>query len=411
MQFKISGAHSGLISPDMTFSLNFTVTGHVRGPISLENLQNSLARLRERHPLLATRIAPATESAPACLTTDGVPAIPLRVVERTSDQDWLREVEREIVKPTPYATGPMLRCVWVRGADVSDLVLVCDHLAGDGFAGVYALRTILDLLADPTLEIEPLIPPNLVDTLSPEMITIMQNALASLRAAAASRPGGRRPEMPSFVHPMHVLPFELTPAETSTLLTRCRAEGATVQAALCTAFALQFAAQHPEAPIRGIETPISLRPRLIPEDRGVYGNYISLIYTKIDCTPGPAHAWDIARNFRKSLLNVTDEQIYTIPLMLMSIADTPFGGPVVDINYDLSLSNLGQVNIPTEYGPFQLEAIHAPTMSPASPNHRILGVTTFNGALRCTFASFDPQAADILQRVHEILTAMLSKRE
>lgn len=406
MEFKLSGAHGGLANFEGDFSLNFATTGHVRGTFSLENLQSALQRLRQRHPLVATRIAPATENAPACLTTEDVPTIPLRVVERHSDETWLREVEREIVIPTKYATGPMLRCVWVRGADVSDLVLVSDHIAGDGLAGVYALQTLLELLADPTLEMEPLVPPRLIDVLPPDMLTLMRNILASIKPPQ-EMPSGP-PERPAFNHPLHILTFELDKAETSTLLERCRTEGTTVQAALCTAFSLQFAAQHPDQPIRKIETPLNLRPRLIPGSSEVYGNYISLLNTDIDCTAGLAHAWEIARQVRQSLHNVSDPQIFTIPLMLLSVADVPLMGDVVEINYDLSLSNLGRVNIPTQYGSLQLEAIHAPTMAPASPKHRILGVTTFNGALRCTFASYDPQAPEILERTHAILTSMLA---
>lgn len=407
MQFKISGAESALLNFAGEFSLNFTTTGRVRGTFTLEALQNALERLRQRHPLLATRMAPATESAPACLTTEGVPPIPLRVVERQSDDDWLREVEREIVIPTKYATGPMLRCVWVRGADFSDLVLVCDHMAGDGLAGVYALRTLLELLADSTLEMEPLVPPDLIDVLPPDMLTLMRQILASI-PTPQDKPTGPRPERPIFHHPLCILSFDLNEAETSALVKCCRAEGTTVQAALCTAFSLQFAAQHPDQPIRKIESPINLRPRLIPTSEEVYGNYISLLNTDIDCTPGLAHAWDIARQVRHSLQNVTDEQIYTIPLMLMNVADKPLMGAVVEINYDLSLSNLGRVTIPTDYGALHLESIHAPTMAPASPNHRILGVTTFEGQLRCTFASYDPEAPNILRRTHEIITTMLA---
>jgi hypothetical protein len=406
MQFKLSGAHGGLANFVTDFSLNFTTTGHVRGTFSLESLQNALERMRQRHPLLATRITPATETSPACLTTEGVPAIPLRVVERHSDEDWLREVEREIVIPTKYAIGPMLRCVWVRGADVSDIVLVCDHLAGDGLAGVYALRTLLEFLADPTLEMEPLVPPSLIDVLPPDMLTLMRNVLASIKPSQ-EMPSGPPPR-PVTHHPLHILPFELNEAETSTLLERCRAEGTTVQAALCTAFSLQFAIQHPEQPIRKIESPMNLRPRLIPNSGEVYGNYISLLNTDIDCTPGLTHAWEIARQVRQNLQNVTDAEIFSIPILLLAVADRPPAGPIVDVNYDLSLSNLGRVIIPTDYGPLHLEAIHAPTMAPASPNHRILGVTTFNGSLRCTFASYDPDAPNILRRTHEIITSMLT---
>jgi NRPS condensation-like uncharacterized protein len=207
--------------------------------------------------------------------------------------------------------------------------------------------------------------------------------------------------------PLRVLPFALDETETSTLVSSCRAEGVTVQAALCAAFALPFAERHPDAPVRRIESPINIRARLLRPVEEVYGNYISLIYSDVDCAPG-RDAWDIARQASQSLAAVTDEQLFTIPIVMMAVADRPLSIPVVNFNYDISISNLGQISIPTQYGQLHLESIYAPTMNVSLPNHRILGVTTFGGRMRCTFTSRDPEAPQIVQRAREIMAAMVS---
>lgn len=406
MQFKLSGAQSGLLTLDVPLKLNFTTSARVRGTFTLENLQNALERLRHHHPMLAVRIAPATDHAPACLTTDGVPPIPLRVVERVSAQDWVREVECEIAQPTNYATGPLFRCVWLRGAEVSDLILVCDHIAADGLAGIYALRSLLEMLADPALNPEPLFSPSMAELIPPAILTRI-NGIISAAADAPPRPYATHHQQAD-KKPLRVLPFEVDEAQTSALVSRAHAENVTVQAALCTAFALTFAEMHPEEPIRKMESPVNVRQRLLQPVGEVYGNYISLIFFDIDCSSGQEHAWEIARHVKRSLNDATDEQLYTIPLVIMAVTDKPLQGPVVEINYDLSLSNLGRVNIPTHYGKLQLESIYAPTMGPSNPEHRILGVTTFNGRMRCTFTSCDPQAQQIIKRANEILTGMLS---
>jgi hypothetical protein len=406
MRFELSGAQSAIFVPGIPFSLNFTISARIRGEFTFEMLQGALERLRLRHPLIAVRIAPAGHDSPACFTTDGVPPIPVRIVERQSGHDWVGEVEREIARPTDYAKGPLFRCVWVRGAGVSDLILVCDHLAGDGMAGVYALRDLLELLADPGLILEPLPAPRLADLVPPAMRARIEEVISASDTAVIERPE----EMPGAIPAgqLRVLPLDFDEAATGALVSRCRAEGVTVQAALLAAFALPFAERHPEAPVRRFESPANLRGRLLRPVGEVYGNYISLIYTDVDCSPG-RDAWEIARQAHRDLAAVTDEQLFTVPIVMMAVSNRPLPIPVVDVAYDVSISNLGRVDIPGQYGQLVVESIYAPTMNISTPAHRILDVVTFGGQMRCTFVSCDPQAPQVLQRAREVLAGMVAK--
>jgi hypothetical protein len=408
MQFNLSGAQSTLLVSAPPFSLNFTVSARLRGTFSRDSLQSALQRLRYRHPLTAVRIAPGTNGSPACFTTDDVSPIPLRVIECKGDQDWVREVEREIAQPSNYATGPLLRCVWLRGEEVSDLLLVCDHITADGLAAIYALRDLLELIVDPNLILEPLLPPRLADLVPPAM----RKRIDETVSADADAPPTGFPSHPEETtdNPLRVLPFALDEAETSALVSHCRRESVTVQAALCAAWAMTFAQRQPDTPVRCLETPINIRGRLLRPLEEVYGNYISLVYSSVDCSPGLT-PWDIARQVGRSLAAATDEQLFTVPLILMAVADQPLRIPIVHFDYDLSISNLGRVDIPAQYGQLCIESIYGPTMNVSHPGHRILGVTTFGGRMCCTFTSRDPQAQQILQQAREITTEMVSNRE
>jgi len=405
MQFKLSGAMAGLAVHGLPISLNFTTSARIRGAFKLEDLQKALERLREVHPLLAVRIDPGGEGGYPCFTTDGVPPIPLRVVERRTDQDWAREVEREIAIPTDYRTGPFFRCVWLRGEVVSDLVLVSDHVTADGYAGIYALRDLLRMLADPGLSLEPASPPRMIDVVPPAMQKMVNEKILASTATPFSQHDHGLPDFNS-ITPLGVIPLELDRDETAALVERCRREGTTVQAALCAAFSVPFAERQPAQPVRCIETPYNLRNRLLRPVDNVYGVFISLVYTRLDCTPG-RDRWEIARQASQSLANVTEEQLFSIPIVMMQVADHPLTMPVVNFDYDLSISNLGRVNIPARYGNLTLESIYAPTMNVDSPVHRILGVTTFDGIMRCTYTSRDPRAPDLTRRSLEILAEMV----
>jgi hypothetical protein len=404
MQIKMSGAQGILANYGLPISLNFTIRGRVRGPISQQGLQNALERLREIHPMLAVRMDPGDQEHAPCFTTEGVPAIPLRMVERISDDQWADEVEHEITIPTNYRTGPLFRVVWLKGAEVSDLLLVCDHITADGLAGIYALRDLLRLLSEPELRIDPCPPERLADVVPEEM----RQMIDRLVSASADNSRNMFNDASGVVDlpPLKVIPFELSLEETEALVRRCKQEAVTVQSALCAAFASPFAERQPDRPVRCIETPINLRNRLLRPLENTYGVYISLVYTQVDCSPNN-DKWDIARQVSHDLARVTDEQLFKVPIVMMQVADRPPAGPVATFDYDLSISNLGRVNIPAEYGSLTLESVYGPTMNVSERFHRILGVSTFGGRMRCTYTSRDPQSPELARRGREILAEMI----
>jgi hypothetical protein len=403
MQIELSGAQAGLAIHGLPISLNFTTSARVRGVFSMETLQTALKRLRVIHPLLAVRLDPGANGGKPCFNSEDVPPIPVRVVERRSDQDWVREVEREIAIPSNYRTGPLFRVVWVRGETVSDLVLVSDHITADGLAGIYALRDLLRLLADPDIEIDPYTPVRYAEAVPPAMRRMILEKTSAEATGFPDLPEGAWGEGPFPL--LKVIPIELSKAETTALVTRCKAEGTTVQAALCAAFAAPFGERQPEKPVRWVETPYNLRNRMTRPLENTYGVFISLVYSKVDCTPGKDR-WEAAREVGKSLTRVPDEQLFSIPIVMLHVAEHPLSVPVVGFDYDLSISNLGRVNIPEQYGDLTLETIYAPTMNISGPTHRILGVTTFGGRMRCTFTSRDPAAPELVRRSLEILASM-----
>ena len=200
-----------------------------------------------------------------------------------------------------------------------------------------------------------------------------------------------------------MLPLSLDSAQTSAIIRRCRSEGVTVQAALCAAFLIPYA-ELAAAPLRRVEIPVDLRPRLIRDLGGYYMNGISMAIIDIDCAGDP---WAVAQRARAALAAaLTDEQLFTFPMIALQLTGRIPPGPLFTMDYDLSISNLGRVDLPARYGELQLEAIFAPTMNVMMEGHRILGVTTFGGRMNCTFTSRDPQAAAVAERALEILAAM-----
>ncbi len=54
--------------------------------------------------------------------------------------------------------------------------------------------------------------------------------------------------------------------------------------------------------------------------------------------------------------------------------------------YDLSITNLGRLNFPVNYGDLSLEAIYGPAVNPQG-REKVIGVSTINGVLTFTFVA------------------------
>jgi hypothetical protein len=415
MELQRPEAGAALFISTLGITLNFGVSARIHGPLELGQLEAALAGLGRRHPLLAVRAA-AREDGTPYFTDKGVRATPLRVVERLGDDDWVGEMERDIQQPTAYLEGPLIRCVWLRGQNVSDVVLVCDHLAADGRAAIFALRDLLALLAAPSDAVETIDSPPLYELVPPDVARqIIEDAAAAgyptqeeideARSQDASDSESAEPEYTLPAEPVCIQPFFLDAEETSALVRRCRAEEVTVQAALCAAFLTPFAEGQPDRPVRRAEIPVDLRPRLSRPVGDAYGNMIGLTLIDVDCTPG-LDLWATARNAAAALAGMRDRDLFATPLVVIPLAGRYPNRPWM-IDYDLSISNLGRVEIPEVYGELRLESIYGPVFPATGPEHLILGISTFAGQMRCTFSSRGLDSAPLLARGRELLRMMV----
>jgi hypothetical protein len=400
MELERPEAGAAVFLSGQSLSLCFAICARIAGPLEREGLVAGLARLGKRHPLLAVR-AIARADGSGYFTDEGTPPVPLRVVDRVNDDDWVGEAEREIQRKSAYLTGPMLRAIWIRGGDSSDLILVFDHLVADGRSAIFALRDLMALLADRALEMAPLLAPPVHELVPPDVVDRLRAAAAADRGTTAP---GHPASVPKAVGPVCVEPFHLTAAETSALVRRCKLEGVTVQAALCAAFLTPFAEAQPARPMRHAEVPVDLRPRLTRPVGDSFGNMIGLAIIGADCAPG-RNRWDVSRDASTALKAMSDEEIFaTPPVMIALIGHMP--RRPWEIDYDLSISNLGRLDIPEEYGALRLMSVYAPIFPATGADHRILGVSTFAGQMRFTFSSRGSEGGPLAERGLELLRGM-----
>src|SRR5260370_20409195 len=88
------------------FTSIFTIK--VVGELDEERLRYALARVQAKHPLLRCVIEGAA-GGPRFVLLDRPAPIPLRIVERSGEDDWQTEARREWVAPFDASCEPLVR--------------------------------------------------------------------------------------------------------------------------------------------------------------------------------------------------------------------------------------------------------------------------------------------------------------
>ncbi len=418
---------------------NVVMAARITGALAPDAVRGAVQRLRERHPLLAARVAFDSEGG-ARFLTEGVPAVPLRVVEADgqrgpSDPRWLDEVMRECRTSFDLETGPLSRFVIIRGGDTTRLLVTGHHAICDGKSLAYLLRDVLQAVAEPDAEVERLGPPPPIDETTvpapPRTPWIARVILRKMGRKWNSK-GLRfdaqdRKRLHEAFWAAHTggkaLAWELTPAQTADLVARCRAEDVTVNSALWTAFLL---AQHEvqgdrEAFRRQAGLAVSTRERLnvpVGEALGFYASSLSLALP----VDAGAEFWDAARKIQariRKALGRTDLFRMLVanalpPTLLDSLYPEKYG-LIHDrmsarmlrqmkwdrLSYGYSITNVGRAEIPTAYGTHTLEALHGPFFY-SDVNEKVVGVSTVGGVLSFTLTGNEDQlGAGVAERLRD----------
>ncbi len=380
---------------DLAHPFHFALTAQIKGRFSVHQLQQALTLVQQRHPLLRVRIA-LDEAEQPWFVEDSA-SIPLRVVQRQSEQDWQREVEREIETPFVWSQAPLVRVVLVyssNDAQFSELIMTCHHSIADGISITYLIRDILQAIATPTafgqslpvpLPREDLVPGKAPQTISGlklmPQFTRMSSCFPVVQSARQS-------------NCQFVSSSSLLPETTRLLLTRSRQEQTSVHGAICAAFLLAVRYQnHSQQPqnLRSM-SPINLRPYLTSVNQEDVILWISAGRTSHHLS-ADANLWDVARSVKQQLNQImTPDKLFEEIFQTQEWASTHPSPDVVLQGFrdqlfdsDIGVSNLGQLTIQQQYGELELQAIYEPVVRTGAEND--VGVTTLGDRLFVTLVS------------------------
>lgn len=440
---------------------NVAVVGRVRGDLPQGALKEALRRIPEKHPLLSSRVERDSDRALWFVHDPGI-EIPLRVVERASDQDWIGEIDREIHAPWDQFRGPLIRFVLVYSPEISEIVAFCQHAICDGTALAFLVRDILSLVANPVLGLQPLVPDfTLMEALGEKAKG--KGLGDKIKTFAVNRYNKQWRKNPVYFDHGDYLAIqeayadkysygsvllELDPSQTRALTERCREHGVTVNSTLTTA----MAAAHQELigggkPSR-IAIPFDLRRRTDPPRGDVFCLFVGSIEATFKYRPSRSF-WVNAQELHREIVDKIERRALFESAVMMELLDPTLAGSMVsfgllarDVSPDsprygkmsafagdrgnvaigiadrflkslpgIVNTNLGRLDFPERYGGLELETMYfAPAGSINIP--LIVGALGVRGRMTATFNYLVPRGTgesprDEMIRVRDLVMKYL----
>ena len=324
-----------------------TVVARIKGNVPEDMLHHAVSKVQQRHTNLRVRIREDQDHIP-WFTSKGVGGIPVQVVERESDDHWIR-LHQEIRKlPFDFDAEPAIRFVLVYSPEISDLIILCHHILCDGLSLAYLARDLMVHLGDPACEVAILPDPHPID-LDNFPNDVSQSGLVKYFINRINKKweGDKiffdqedyknlnEAYWGNFHH--HLFSIELTEAQTSALVLRSRKEKVTVNSALAAAFiGAQTIVQGDKPYHASIGVAGNLRDRIPVPPGETMGFYAGLVTLKFRYD-GRKCFWDNARRFHggikplytnKNLFKDFLSWLYLDPAILEAINFKKLGGLV-----------------------------------------------------------------------------------
>nr|WP_315032536.1 condensation domain-containing protein [uncultured Chryseobacterium sp.] len=399
---------------DSKTPVNCIFTAKINGELPEENFKIALEKIQQKHPLLRTTIDEKTEKYPFFKEEQDIAPIPLRIVERTTDEDWLLESQKEWKILFDEEKKPLARLVWVRGQHVSEILWVMPHCISDGTTGVTLMQELLSLVDDPSVKLESYEAFESVDDFLPSNFNTgikKYKAGLYLLFAKVFFMMQRKSQKRNLGHD-YVIHWKMGPEFTGKTIEKCKEHQISVHALLCSAFMQAFREIKGDQAKSKVISPVDVR-HFIPE---IKQDHLFAFAPTVELTlkKGSSDVLGNAKEIKKDLIQKIGnmetrellwmgERMHPIVNKMVSMLKSSEGG------HDVTFSNMGKINIPTHYKNFKIETIISPTVAFPWLNSNTLVTSTYNQEMDFTFMSnehFLPkeEAMKIKDKALELLT-------
>ena len=298
-----------------------TMVARIKGGVSERMLTHAVAQVCQRHPNLRVRIVEDSDH-DLWFTSEGAGEIPIEIVPRESADHWIQVFHAACRIPFEFEARPAIRLILVQSPTESELIIFCHHVVCDGLSLAYLARDLMVHLGDPAREVELLPDPVPIgrDTIPQDVsvggiarffINRINRKWAQTRVFFDQEDYRTLHEAywANYTHRMRSI--ELSEAQTSALVDRCRQEKVTVNTALTAAFVgAQYVVQGDRPYHSNIGIGASVRDRLQPPAGQGMGFYAAVVRPKCRYDVKTSF-WENARRFHRQVVPLyTDRHLF-----------------------------------------------------------------------------------------------------
>ncbi|MBO9690311.1 condensation domain-containing protein [Chryseobacterium sp.] len=403
------------VDPETPVNCIFTVK--IDGTLPEQNFKTALEKIQQKHPMLRTVIDYKSEKYPFFVEEKDITPIPLRIVERKTDEDWLLESQKEWYRLFEGEKQPLARLVWIKGQHTSEILWVMPHCISDGTTGVTLMQELLSLVDDPSVKLESYEAFESVNDFLPSdfnagirkykagLYLLFAKVFFMMQRKSKKRNLGEN----------YAIHWKMSPEITAETVAKCKAHGISVHALLCSTFMQAFQEIKREQAKGRVISPVDVR-HFIPE---IKQDHLFAFAPTIELTlkKGSKDLLDNAKEIKKDIVQKIGnmetrellwmgERMHPIVDRMISMLKSSEGG------HDVTFSNMGKINISNDYKNFRIETIFSPTVAFPWLNSNTLVTTTYNQQMDFAFMSnehFLPkeEAKQIKDKALELLTTFL----
>lgn len=367
---------------DSTTPLNAVFTAKIKGKLSEAQIHTALVKIQEKHALLRATIDNSNEKQPLFVEQKNIDSIPLRIIERKTDQDWLTESEKEWYRLFVEKNKPLAQLVWLKSDCVSEILWVMPHCICDGTTIANLMRELLCLLDDPSLTLETYKPYQSIHEFLPaeyrnkklkaEFYLGLARLFFLIKRSSKKKNSGAN----------YALHWKLDLQTTQHIIEKCKTNGISVHAFMCAVFMEAFQQIQGKSAKRKVISPVDIR-HFIPE---IKEDHIFAFAPTVELTLKSGSLVENAKRIKQDLVHKINkmnvrkllwvgEQMHPIVQKMIAILRSSRG------DHDITLSNMGKLNIPNDFKNFELETLYSPSVAFPWLNPNTLIVSTFKNKM------------------------------
>lgn len=386
---------------DGTEPFNAVIPFRLHGIFKEEEIRYALDRLQEKHPWLRAHIQHDEKNTPWFQVPELSVSIPIRLVNRKSEDDWQEESKQEWHSTFDFQTKPLIRFVWIKGEEVSDMLFVFHHCLCDGGSAMALLYEFLKVLDNPAAEIglenpilgiEDVVPAHILQSGKKQFKAKTIGRLAAL--AIKCIPVNRKVIDRQTDYLIH---WKFDKKTSEQLISYCKSLGITVNTFLGATVLAAFRKVRGAAAFNKVSCPVDIR-RFAPQikDDHIFAFGLMIVMSSNQ----KMNFLDNLRLMQTEVERKTAKLNPYITMMVMESAHDALKNFTRLLKQgkssnDCMFSNLGRIQIPDQYRTFSLETVFSPSVIGPLGNTTTMVTSTFRGQMDFSFMGSEgylPQA-------------------